>query len=158
MIALRIKFDSVKQPYYILAHLLQCNIKGKPMTLLPEISAAEFRVLKTLWKKHPLSVREVHDTISATTGWAYSTTKTTMDRMVKKGLLQRASFHGVFIYHPLVTKSYGMAKWVRFVAEGLLDTDYARVVSMFSANGALTDSEAEELLQLLENDGEADYA
>ena len=125
------------------------------MKAIPEISAAEFRVLKILWKKHPLSVREVHDLVSTVTGWAYSTTKTTMDRMAKKGLLQRSGFHGVFIYHPLVSKSYGMAKWVRFVADGLLDTDYAQVVSMFSANGVLTQSEAEELLQLLEESGDS---
>ena len=50
-----------------------------------------------LWKNDRNTVREVHDQITATTGWAYTTTKTMMDRMVKKELLKREDFHGMGI-------------------------------------------------------------
>ena len=119
------------------------------MPTLPEISTAEFQILRVLWKNDAQSVREVHDLIAAKTSWAYSTTKTTMDRMSKKGLLERESFHGVFIYRPLISKSQGMVKWVLFFADGVLETDYSNVVSMFNETGSLTESEIEELRALL---------
>jgi len=122
------------------------------MPHIPEISAAEFQVLKILWKKEPQSVREVHDQLTQVTGWAYSTTKTTMDRMAKKELLQRQSFHGVFLYQSLVSKSQGLVKWVRFFADGILETDYSNVVNMFSQSGNLSESEIEELRDLLDKD------
>lgn len=122
------------------------------MTHIPEISAAEFQVLKILWKCGSQSVREVHDQLVPATGWAYSTTKTTMDRMVKKELLERQSFHGVFLYKSLVSKSQGLVKWVRFFADGLLETDYANVISMFSQSGSLSKTEIAELRKLLEKD------
>jgi len=122
------------------------------MTILPEISTAEFQILRVLWKNDAQSVREVHDLISAKTGWAYSTTKTTMDRMSKKGLLERQSFHGVFIYKPLISKSQGMVKWVRFFADGVLETDYSNVITMFNQTGSLTDQEIAELRALLEDE------
>lgn len=120
------------------------------MTFIPEISAAEFQILKILWKNGAQSVREVYDSLKPVTGWAYTTTKTTMDRMVKKEILDRQSFHGVFIYKALISKSQGMVKWVRFFADGLLETDYSNVVSMFSQSGSLTATEVEELRKLLE--------
>jgi BlaI family transcriptional regulator, penicillinase repressor len=125
------------------------------MSPIPEISAAEFQILKVLWKYGAQSVREVHDKTQPTTAWAYSTTKTTMDRMVKKELLQRQSFHGVFIYKHLISKSQGLVKWVRFFADGVLETDYSNVVSMFSQNGTLSASEIKELQALLETNEEA---
>ena len=120
------------------------------MTFIPEISAAEFQILKILWKNGAQSVREVYDSLKPVTGWAYTTTKTTMDRMAKKEILDRQSFHGVFIYKALISKSQGMVKWVRFFADGLLETDYSNVVSMFSQSGYLTATEVEELRKLLE--------
>lgn len=127
------------------------------MAQIPEISAAEFQILKILWKHGDQSVREVHNELSKISGWAYSTTKTTMDRMSKKGLLERQSFHGVFIYKSLVSKSEGLVKWVRFIADGILETDYSNVVSMFSQSGTLSESEIEELRALLANEnGEKD--
>jgi len=122
------------------------------MSNIPEISQSEFHILQTLWKNGEQSVREVHDSLSAKTGWAYTTTKTTMDRMSKKGLLQRDSFHGVFVYKPLITKSQGMVKWVHFFADGILETDYSSVVTMFSKTGALSEDEIVELRSLLEKE------
>jgi len=124
------------------------------MTILPEISTAEFQILRVLWKNDAQSVREVHDLIAAKTGWAYSTTKTTMDRMSKKGLLDRQSFHGVFIYRSLISKSQGMVKWVRFFADGVLETDYSNVITMFNQTGSLTEQEIAELKILLEDEEE----
>ena len=124
------------------------------MTILPEISTAEFQILRVLWKNDAQSVREVHNLIAAKTGWAYSTTKTTMDRMSKKGLLERQSFHGVFIYRSLISKSQGMVKWVRFFADGVLETDYSNVITMFNQTGSLTEQEIAELKILLEDEEE----
>jgi len=126
------------------------------MTSIPEISQSEFHILQTLWKTGEQSVREVHDALSAKTGWAYTTTKTIMDRMSKKRLLQRESFHGVFIYKPLISKSQGLVKWVHFFADRILETDYSSVVSMFGKTGSLSDDEIDELRALLEKEKDGD--
>lgn len=122
------------------------------MNNIPEISRAEFLILRSIWKNGRQSVREVHDSLSPETGWAYTTTKTIMDRMSKKGLLERESFHGVFIYKALVSKSQGLVKWVHFIADGILETDYSDVVTMFSKTGALSEEEIDELRSLLEKE------
>jgi BlaI family transcriptional regulator, penicillinase repressor len=121
------------------------------MKNLPNLSKAEYDILRTLWKSGRKSVREVHDHVQATTGWAYTTTKTMMDRMVKKGLLVRQEFHGIFLYKPLISRPAGLAKMVQFFADRVLETDASTVVSMF-AGGTLSDEEIKELQELLAPD------
>lgn len=120
---------------------------------LPELSKAEYDILRVLWKADRLSVREVHDQLTEAYGWAYSTTKTMMDRMVRKGLMVRESFHGVFLYRPLVTRPVGMARLVQFFADRVLELDYGAVVSLFGRSNALTPAEMKELEAILAEKG-----
>ncbi|MEM8800536.1 MAG: BlaI/MecI/CopY family transcriptional regulator [Pseudomonadota bacterium] len=117
----------------------------------PEISKSEYDILRPLWKQSPLSVREVHDQTSVTSGWAYTTTKTTMDRLVAKGMLAREQQHGVFVYRPLISKPAGLAQMIRFFADRVLEMDRVQVVSMMQGNGALSDHEVEELTRLIDD-------
>ena len=121
------------------------------MSLLPDLSRAEFDILRVLWKNERLSIREVHDALQETYKWAYSTTKTMMDRMVKKELLAREEFHRVFLYKPLISRPQGLAKWVEFVADRVLEMDQGSVVSLFARNKVLSPEEIEELTQLLKS-------
>ena len=124
------------------------------MNPLPELSKAEYDILRVLWKNGRNTVREVHDQISSTTGWAYTTTKTMMDRMVKKELLNREDFHGIFLYSPLVSRPAGLAKLVKFFADRVLETDASTVVSMFAGSKVLSPEEIEELDRLLQEEDE----
>ena len=117
---------------------------------IPDLSRAEYDVLNILWRKGRQSEREVHDEIAEVYPWAYSTTKTTMDRMAQKGLLKRENFHGVFLYMPQVSKPAGMAKWVRFFADRVLQMEMGTVLAMFARSNSLTPKELEELENLLE--------
>lgn len=120
--------------------------RGNPT---PELSRAEYDILRPLWKQGQLSVREVHDRVSVAHGWAYTTTKTMMDRMAAKGLLERSAFHGVFLYRPLISRPAGLARLVKFFADRVLETDPAAVVSLFARSGSLSAEEMGELERIL---------
>jgi len=118
---------------------------------LPDLSRTELQILNVIWKnKEGLSVREVHEQISQTFNWAYSTTKTTMDRMVKKGLLRRGDFHGVFLYQTEISKPAGLARLISFFMNDLLEIDQSALVSLFGQSKALTKDEVDELELLLD--------
>ncbi len=116
---------------------------------LPNLTKAEFDILRIIWKNEKLSVREVHDQITTTYDWAYSTTKTTMDRMTGKQLLAREKFHGVFLYRPLISRPKGFARFIQFFADRVLELDYGEVVALFSKSKALEPEEISELEKLL---------
>ena len=127
----------------------------KSIDQIPDLSKAEYDILRVLWASGRQSVREVHDKITQTNNWAYSTTKTMMDRMVKKGLLQRDQFHGVFVYRHLISRPAGLTNLVRFFADRVLEVDYGAVVSLFARSKVLDADEIEELSKLLESGAKA---
>lgn len=124
----------------------------KKQATLPEISQAELTVLRPLWRGDALSVRDVHDQVVEQTGWAYTTTKTVMDRMVGKGLLSRDSRGNSFVYTPEISKPAGLARMVQFFADRILETDSLAVVNMFKGTGTLSSDELDELSRLVEED------
>lgn len=119
---------------------------------LPDLTRSEYEILNVLWREDALNIREVSERLD--NGWAYSTTKTTMDRMAKKGLLVREDFHGVFLYKPSISRPRGMVKMLRYLAERVLLADADTVVSMFATNHELSSSEIKELRKLLKEEGE----
>lgn len=119
---------------------------------LPELSKAEYDILRVLWKKGKQTVREVHDELQSTSGWAYTTTKTMMDRMTTKQLLKREDFHGIYLYQPQISRPMGLARIVEFFADRVLEIDAGSVVSLFARSKAITPEEIKELEDLLEDD------
>lgn len=117
---------------------------------LPDLNKNELQILNILWKnKGGFSIREVHEKIEHENQWAYSTTKTTMDRMVKKGLLERANFHGVYLYNAAISKPAGLAKLVSYFMNDVLEMDSGALMSLFGRSKALSDSEVDELEKIL---------
>jgi len=53
-----------------------------------ELTEAEWEIMKVVWKKEPCAAGTVQESLAESRDWAYSTVKTTMDRMALKGLLE----------------------------------------------------------------------
>jgi BlaI family penicillinase repressor len=51
------------------------------------LTDAEWTVMNAVWRHDPATAREVLDAVCRETGWAYTTVKTLLDRLVKKGAL-----------------------------------------------------------------------
>jgi type II secretion system protein E len=86
---------------------------------LPELTKTELTVLKVLWGAGELSAREVHEGLADALDWAYSKTRTTLDRMASKGLLSKRSSHGINLYEPLVSKVAGLKSCQQAEAHGV---------------------------------------
>jgi len=124
---------------------------------LPELADTELDVMRALWKGARLSAREVHDRVAPERGWAYSTTRTILERMVEKGLVEKASFHGIYLYAPRLSRAAGLARLVRDFAERVAEVGAAPVVSLFAGSeswSAEEVAERERLLADLEAGGE----
>ena len=54
------------------------------MSDLPQISEAEFEVMKIVWKHAPISTNEITDKLLQTTSWSPKTIQTLIKRLVKE--------------------------------------------------------------------------
>lgn len=116
-------------------------------TEIPELSRADVEVLKPLWTNRAMSAREVHDALD--NGWAYTTTRTMLDRLVAKGHVARKQVHRINVYEAKVARVRAVAGLVRDFARSVLEIEPSRVVPLFLEGQSLSPAEVDELEALL---------
>ncbi len=82
------------------------------------LGVLEEKVMEALWKRSPLTVRKVCKLLRGEHEPAYTTVMTTLDRLFKKGLLQRHKDGIAFMYEPAMTKD----DYRRRVLEGTISS------------------------------------
>jgi predicted transcriptional regulator len=86
----------------------------------PTIGNAELRLLNYVGEHEPITVREVADSLGAELGYVRTTVLQMMERLRKKGLLEREKVAGLFRYRTAKPRSGVMKSVVeRFVQESL---------------------------------------
>jgi len=119
---------------------------------LPDLSQAEWDVMKKVWDLRKTNVREVFEELKQTQGWAYNTVRTMMERLRDKGYLETRKVGNMYFYQPAVSRrSISLAALRRF-ADKVFDGAIGPVVSYLIQEEGLSDQEKREIKRLL--DGE----
>lgn len=120
---------------------------GKPA--FPQISEAEFEVMKIVWKYAPISTNEITDKLLQTTSWSPKTIRTLIKRLVTKGALTYEKQSRVFVYTPLVQENeYINQKSSSFLAR-FYDGNLTNMVSAYIEDDKLSQTEIEQLRSIL---------
>jgi BlaI family transcriptional regulator, penicillinase repressor len=64
------------------------------------LTAAEWKVMKIVWRKKSCSARDVYEEAGAAYGWAPTTTKTLLRRLVEKKHLTATAVGTSYLYRP----------------------------------------------------------
>lgn len=119
------------------------------MSKLPQISEAEFEVMKVIWKYAPISTNEVTEKLTQTTDWSPKTIQTMLKRLVTKKALTYEKQSRVFVYTPLVPET----EYIRQESNSFLNKYYNRnIVSMLTSyleDDKLSKTELDTLRHLL---------
>ena len=122
------------------------------MKSLPQISEAEYEVMKIVWEYAPISTNEVTDRLTASTDWSPKTIQTMLKRLVTKGALSYVKQGRVFVYSPLVEEGeYVGQKSCSFLSR-YYDGKLSSMVSAFLENDRLTDAETSTLRDILDRE------
>ena len=119
------------------------------MSKLPQISEAEFEVMKVIWKYAPISTNEVTEKLTQTTDWSPKTIQTMLKRLVTKKALTYKKQSRVFVYTPLVPET----EYIRQESNSFLNKYYnGNIVSMLTSyleDDKLSKTELDTLRHLL---------
>jgi len=69
-----------------------------------ELTEAEWSILEIVWNQKHCTAPDVQEQLEEQTGWAYSTVKTLMDRMVAKGFLETERIRKMILYRPAIKR------------------------------------------------------
>ena len=71
---------------------------------LAELTEAEWAIMKVVWDNEPCAAGTVQEALEKSKDWAYSTVKTTMDRMAKKGFLKIEKIRNLQLFKSCISE------------------------------------------------------
>jgi predicted transcriptional regulator len=119
---------------------------------LPELSKAEWVIMKACWDHPPRTAREVHEEVSPKREWEYQTVKTMLDRLVEKGYLQRKKVGPISVFSQAVPRAKVLRRAIDSFLDTVLGNQLTPLLQHLSGSERLTEEDAALLKKLLEEE------
>ena len=119
------------------------------MRNLPQISEAEYEVMKVVWKHAPTSTNEITQQLLKTTSWSPKTIQTLIKRLVNKGALSYEKQSRMFVYTPMVKENEYIGQESNSFLKRFYGGNITAMVSAYLENDKLSEAEIETLRGLL---------
>lgn len=117
----------------------------------PELFESEWAILQVVWEREPCAAPAVQEVLEKDKGWAYTTVKTLMDRMVKKGLLTTERVRNLYLYRAAITRAEAQRSEILRTVKRAFDGALTPMMQFLIENESLSDREYQELERLIRN-------
>ncbi|MFK9090312.1 BlaI/MecI/CopY family transcriptional regulator [Bacillus salipaludis] len=119
------------------------------MKEIPQISEAEYEVMKVIWDDEPISTPEVVEKLSNKSDWKPNTIHTMLARLVKKKALHARKDGRVFIYTSLVEKNEYVGQKSKSFLQQFFGGTLNSMIANFIENDQLSNEDISELKEIL---------
>lgn len=120
------------------------------MANVPQISDAEWQIMKILWKNSPLKAIDIINSLDNKTRWQPKTVKTLIRRLVEKKAISYNEDGKYYLYYPIVEEKECIkvenSSFINRVYNGSLNLMF----SSFLKSEKLNESEINELKAILD--------
>ncbi|MHC4513896.1 MAG: BlaI/MecI/CopY family transcriptional regulator [Planctomycetota bacterium] len=114
-----------------------------------EPTAAELKILSTLWRLGPSTVRQVHDELSKRETTGYTTVLKLLQIMLKKGLVRRDDSRRPHVYTPATSQGQTQKHLLRGLLDRAFDGSAKSLVVQALSSGKVSAAELDEIRQLI---------
>jgi BlaI family transcriptional regulator, penicillinase repressor len=115
----------------------------------PNISDAEWEVMRVIWANSPLTANQVVERLAGRRAWSPRTIKTMLNRLVKKGALAFDTQGNRYLYRPRVSQEQCVRAESRSFLDRVFDGAAAPMLSYFVEQVHLSKEEIAELKRIL---------
>ncbi len=120
------------------------------MKPLPQISEAEYEVMRIVWQDAPISTNEIVERLEKTTSWNPKTIQTLIKRLVTKRALTYEKEGRMFVYTPLVEENEYVSQESSSFLKKYYNGNISAMLSAFLDNDKLSASDIDDLRSLLD--------
>ena len=119
------------------------------MSQMPQISEAEFQIMKVVWEMAPINTNEITEEVLKNSDWSPKTVQTLIKRLVTKGALSYEKSGRVFVYTPVIDQK----EYIRYESNNFLKRFYGgnitALLSSYIESGQLSQDDISQLKALL---------
>ena len=113
-----------------------------------ELTEAEWAIMRVVWEHQPCAAGTVQEALAASKGWAYSTVKTTMDRMARKGLLRTKRIRNLQLFSTTIDEVEAKRGEFCRMLKRAFDGALAPMMQFLVEHGGLSAEEARQLREI----------
>jgi len=114
-----------------------------------ELTEAEWEIMKVIWEKEPCAAGTVQETLAQSRDRAYSTVKTTMDRMVEKGFLEIERIRNLQLFRSCISEVDARRGEFRKMLKRAFDGALTPMMQFLIEHEGLSKEEASQLRKLV---------
>jgi BlaI family penicillinase repressor len=115
----------------------------------PRISAAEWEVMKVVWKRTPCSALQVVADLASSSDWSPATVKTLLNRLLRKGVIEFKKNGKSYLYSPLWTEEQCRKLEAESFLDRVFDGALSPMLAHFVRTRRLGKKDLEELERIL---------
>jgi BlaI family penicillinase repressor len=115
-----------------------------------ELTEAEWEIMKVVWKKEPCAAGTVQETLAEDRSRAYSTVKTTMDRMVEKGFLKIEKIRNLQLFKSCISEVDARRGEFRRMLKRAFDGALTPMMQFLIEHEGLSQEEAAQLRMMVD--------
>lgn len=120
------------------------------MAKTPDISEAEWKVMKVLWASSPRTAAEVVAELSRVEDWHPNTVKTLLSRLHKKGAVGTVKQKNLYLYSPLVSEAACVQAETKSFLDRVFGGSVKPLLVHFAEKENLSEADLKELREILE--------
>ena len=115
-----------------------------------DLTEAEWAIIQVVWEKEPCAAGTVQETLAEGRDRAYSTVKTTMDRMVEKGFLQIERIRNLQLFRSCISEVDAKRGEFRKMLKRAFDGALTPMMQFLIEHEGLSKEEAAQLRKLVD--------
>jgi BlaI family penicillinase repressor len=128
--------------------------KGRRAKTPVALTEAEWAIMKVVWEQEPCTAGTVQETLAETKAWAYSTVKTTMDRMTEKGFLAIEKIRNLQLFRARVSEVDAKRAEFRKMLKRAFDGALTPMMQFLIEHEGLSAEDASHLRRLVNRTGD----
>lgn len=121
-----------------------------PPKMSNKLTEAEWKIMKIIWDQKSCASRDVVEAAQKSEGWAASTVKTLLRRLVDKGYLKTTQVGNCFVYRPAQSVQSQLRKTVDSLLDIAKEGTMGSIIAYMVRNSNLSATEVTELRNLLD--------
>ena len=116
-----------------------------------QMSDNEWAILQIVWENEPCTAPDVQEKLEGEKGWAYTTVKTMMDRMVNKGLLEVEKVRNLHFYKAAITATQAKKGEIRRTLQRAFNESLTPMMQFLIENEDISEADYAELEKLIKS-------
>ncbi|MDE3108435.1 MAG: BlaI/MecI/CopY family transcriptional regulator [Acidobacteriota bacterium] len=110
-----------------------------PRRSLLDLAPLELDCMNTLWPLHEATVREIRDRLAERRARAYTTIMTIMDRLARKGVVERRKTGRKYVYRAKLSAEEARAHAIEQVLQNFFGGSKESMIAQLRGNGDSSD-------------------